>query len=130
MNTVLILICPCATQSKSAMFRCFFFLLYFTTSFGLTGHHQVYKICSRSLLCFPSDVPDASRRFSKVMLRHVFESNHVFGSSVICTRLYSYYGIENDASNNSSTVGCVLVATVTFLPSRYLATIATYRQTD
>jgi hypothetical protein len=30
---------------------------------------------------------------------------------------------KNDASNNSSTVACVSVAKVTFLPSRCLATI-------
>jgi hypothetical protein len=30
--------------------------------------------------------------------------------------------IENDASNNSSVVACVLVTAVTFLPSRCLAT--------
>jgi hypothetical protein len=53
LNIFLILIRPCATQSKSARFRCFFFLLYFTTCFDLTGHHQV---CLRSLLRFPSDV--------------------------------------------------------------------------
>jgi hypothetical protein len=29
-------ICPCTTQSESASFQCFFFLLYFTTCFGLT----------------------------------------------------------------------------------------------
>jgi hypothetical protein len=60
----------------------------------------------------------------QVMLRHAFVSNHVFGLSVICTRLCY------DASNNSSTVARVFVRTVTFLPSRYLATIATYRYTD
>jgi hypothetical protein len=47
---------PCATQSKSARFRCFFFLLYFEICFGLTGHHQVWKVCLRSLLCFPFDI--------------------------------------------------------------------------
>jgi hypothetical protein len=34
--------------------------------------------------------------------------------------------IENDASNNSSTVACVFVIAVTFLPSRCLATIGGY----
>jgi hypothetical protein len=48
LNTVLILIRPCATQSKSARFRRFPFLLYFATCFGLTGHHQVHKMCLRS----------------------------------------------------------------------------------
>jgi hypothetical protein len=40
--------------------------------------------------------------------------------------------IENDASNNSSIVACVFVATVTFSPSRCLATIRGYtcRHTD
>jgi hypothetical protein len=32
-------------------------------------------------------------------------------------------GIENDTSNNTSTVACVFVAMVTFLPSHYLASI-------
>jgi hypothetical protein len=30
---------------------------------------------------------------------------------------------KNEASNNSSTVSCIFVAAVTFLPSRYLATM-------
>jgi hypothetical protein len=40
--------------------------------------------------------------------------------------------IESYASNNSSTVACVFVAAVTFLPSRCLAAIGgyTYRRTD
>jgi hypothetical protein len=36
--------------------------------------------------------------------------------------------IENDVSNNSSIVACVFVAAVTFLPSRYLATIVGFLQ--
>jgi hypothetical protein len=42
------------------------------------------------------------------------------------------YRIENDTSNNSSTVSCVFVAAVTLLPSSCLATRGkyTYRQTD
>jgi hypothetical protein len=40
--------------------------------------------------------------------------------------------IENDASNNYSIVSCVFVAAVTFLQSRFLATIGgyTYKHTD
>jgi FlaG/FlaF family flagellin (archaellin) len=40
--------------------------------------------------------------------------------------------IENDASNNSPIVACVLVAAVTFVLSRCLATIERYpyRHTD
>jgi hypothetical protein len=79
LNTVLILIRLCAIQLRSARFRCFFFPLYFTTCFGLTGHHQVYKVCLRSLLCFPFHVLDASRCFIQIMLRRVFESSRVFG---------------------------------------------------
>jgi hypothetical protein len=56
LNTVLILIRPCATQSNPAMFRCFFFVLYFITYFGHTGHHQVYKVCLRSFPCLFSYV--------------------------------------------------------------------------
>jgi hypothetical protein len=78
LNTVLIFIRPCATQSISSSFDVSSFCLYFTTCFGLTGHHQVYKVCSRSLLCFPFDVLDAFGYFIQVMLRHVFVSNHVF----------------------------------------------------
>jgi hypothetical protein len=91
LNTVLILIRPCATQSKSARFRCFFFLLYFTTCFGLTRHYQVYEVCARSLLCFPFDVLllGASTCFILVMLRHVFVSNHVFGLRLL-TMLLSF----------------------------------------
>jgi hypothetical protein len=79
LNTVLILICPCATQSKSARFLWFFFLLYFTTCFGLLSHHHKYRMFSRSLHCFLFDILDASRCFMQVMLRHAFVSNHVFG---------------------------------------------------
>jgi hypothetical protein len=43
------LIRPYATQSKSARFWCFLFLLYFTTCFCPTGQYQVYKVCLRSL---------------------------------------------------------------------------------
>jgi hypothetical protein len=43
LNTILILIRPCATHSKSARFWCFFFLLYFTTCFCVAALHQVYK---------------------------------------------------------------------------------------
>jgi hypothetical protein len=57
----------------------FFFLLYFTTCFGLTDHHQLYKVCSRSLLCFPFDILDVFGYFIQVMLRHAFVSSHVFG---------------------------------------------------
>jgi hypothetical protein len=53
LNALLILICPCATEPKSARFRCFSFLLYFTTcfrpnwpSYGAEGrlHPAVYVI--------------------------------------------------------------------------------------
>jgi hypothetical protein len=46
--------------------------------------------------------------------------------------LYDTDRIKNDVSNNSSVVACVFVTVVTFLPSRYLATIGgyTYRNTD
>jgi hypothetical protein len=74
--------------SKSARFRCFVFLVYFTTCFGQTGHHQVYKVCLRCLLCFPLDVFDASRCLIQVMLRHAFMSSHVLGLSVMCTSLH------------------------------------------
>jgi hypothetical protein len=70
LNTVLVLICPCATQSKSARFRCFFFLLYLTTCVGLTGHSQLYKVCLKSLPCFPFDIFDASTCFIHVMSNH------------------------------------------------------------
>jgi hypothetical protein len=36
--------------------------------------------------------------------------------------------IENDASNNSSIVACAFVTVVTFLPSRFLATIGGFLQ--
>lgn len=49
LNSVLFLSCPCATQSKSVRFRCYFSLLYFTTCFGLTGHNQVHKAWLRNL---------------------------------------------------------------------------------
>jgi hypothetical protein len=77
---IMILIPPCSTQSKSDRFRCFFFLIYFTACFGISGHHPVYKVCVRNLLCFPFDVLEASRCFIQVMLRNAFEFNHVFGS--------------------------------------------------
>jgi hypothetical protein len=67
---IFILIRPRATQSKSARFRCFFFLFYFTTCFGLTDHHQVCKVCLRSLLCFHFDVLYAPRCSLQGMLRH------------------------------------------------------------
>jgi hypothetical protein len=75
LNTVLILIRPCATQPKSASFRCFFFLFYFTTCFGLTGHLQVYKVFLMSLLCFPLDVLDASilSRYVQIHIWHIQE---------------------------------------------------------
>jgi hypothetical protein len=69
---------PCASQSKSPWFRPFFFLLYFTTCFSLTGHHQMYKVCLRSLFCFPFDVLNASRCFILVTLRHAFLPKHAF----------------------------------------------------
>jgi hypothetical protein len=64
---------------KTLWFRCFFFLLHFTKHFGLTGHHLVYKVCFRSLLCFPFDIFDSFRCFIQVILRHAFVSNNVFG---------------------------------------------------
>lgn len=67
-------------QSKYTSLRCVFFLLYFTTCFGLTGHHQVNNVCLRSLLCFPFDVLYASRCSIQVMLHHFFVSNHVFSN--------------------------------------------------
>jgi hypothetical protein len=73
---------------KSSRFRCFFFLLYFKTCFGLTGHHQVYKLCLSELLCFPFDALGSSRCLIQAMLRHAFMSNHVSGLSAICIRLY------------------------------------------
>lgn len=78
MNTVLILVQPCTTESKATMFWCFF-LLYFKTCIGLTGHHQAYNMCSWSLLCFPFHVLDPSRCYIHVILRHSSVSNHVFG---------------------------------------------------
>jgi hypothetical protein len=39
---------------------------------------------------------------------------------------YDTARIENDASNNSYIVACVFVTTVTFLPSRCLATIGEF----
>jgi hypothetical protein len=46
--------------------------------------------------------------------------------------LYDTDRIENDMSNKSSIIACVFFTGVTFLPSRYLATIGryTYRHTD
>jgi hypothetical protein len=69
LNSVLILIRPCATQSKFARFPCFYFLLYFTTCFCLSGHHQAHTVCLRSLL-FPFEVLDASTCFVQVTLHH------------------------------------------------------------
>jgi hypothetical protein len=54
------------------------FLLSALTCFGQTGH-QVYKVCLRSLLCFPFDVLHASRCFIQIMLHQTFVSNHVCG---------------------------------------------------
>jgi hypothetical protein len=61
LNTVLILIRLCESQPKSATIRCFFFLHYFTTFFGLTDHHQVYKVCLKSVLRCPFMYTSASR---------------------------------------------------------------------
>jgi hypothetical protein len=41
---------------------------------------------------------------------------------IVCSPLIRH-GPNNDVSNNSSIVACVFVAAVTFLPSRYLATM-------
>lgn len=79
MNTALILLLPCVTQSKPARFRCFIFLPYFTAFFGLTGRHQVYRVFLRNVLYFPFGVFDASRCIFQVMLRHAFVSDFVFG---------------------------------------------------
>jgi hypothetical protein len=48
------------------------FLIYFTTCFGLTRHHQVYSVCLKSLLYFPFQVSNTSRCFFQVMLRHAW----------------------------------------------------------
>jgi hypothetical protein len=69
LNTVLIIIRPCATRLKSARFLCFFFLLYFRTCFSIISHHHKYRMCSRSLHCFLFDILDGSRCFMQVMLR-------------------------------------------------------------
>jgi hypothetical protein len=60
-----------------------------------------------------------------------FHHNKKFWEELIaCFPSYDTGHIENRASNNSSIVACVFVTTVTFLPSRYLATIAgIHRQT-
>jgi hypothetical protein len=63
-------VCMYVCNQNMLGYDVFFFLLYFTTCFGLTGHHQVYKVCLRSLLCFPFAVLDASRCFIQVRLRH------------------------------------------------------------
>jgi hypothetical protein len=91
LNTILILIFPCATQSKSARFLCFFFLLHFTTCFGLTSHHRKYRVCSRSLHCFLFDILDASRCFIQVMLCHAFVPSQVFGLYVECCCWYCVF---------------------------------------
>jgi hypothetical protein len=47
-----------------------------------------------------------------------------------CFPWYDMDGIENDSSNNSSTVVCVFIAVVMFSPSRCLATIGRYTYTQ
>jgi hypothetical protein len=54
-------------------------------------------------------------------------SNKKFCEELIAYfRWYDTGHIENDASNNSSIVGCVFVTAVTFLPSRCVATVGRF----
>jgi hypothetical protein len=89
LNAVQILVRPWATQTRSASFRCF----------GLTGHHHVYKVCLRSLLCFPFDVLDASRCFVQVILGHAFVSNHVFHLCFVGYAAFNFSGVVSAVSD-------------------------------
>jgi hypothetical protein len=67
---------------------------------------------------------------SKNKNKHHNNTNNVFyKKNKFWEELIAYFPrydtghIENDASNSSSIVACVFVTAVTFLPSRYLATI-------
>jgi hypothetical protein len=80
LNAVLILIRPCATQPKSAGFRCSFFL-------SAQQDIIILQASFRSLLCFLFDVSGASRCQIQVMLRRDFVSNRVFGLCSLNTLL-------------------------------------------
>jgi hypothetical protein len=76
-NTVLILIRPCATNSKSARFYMFLLSALFHTMFRpKTYHHQVYKVCLRSLLCFPFDQTLRDVSFRKSIQYHPYKKQY------------------------------------------------------
>jgi hypothetical protein len=70
---------------------------------------------------------EATESYFKVLSRNLPEGPRKSTKQEVLGRndrlLYNTSHIENDASNNSSTVACAFVTAVTFLPSRCLAKI-------